>query len=114
MTQLERELDSKLQFHAAYAGVHLNNGELTEEEVDKLNEQGCLVLSTNDTIEVEDRETGELYVGKVTITKDDYFLFDVYDEKDHVIHEEEVPLYVYLNQLRECGALDAYPSVELE
>lgn len=114
MTQLERELDNKLEFHAAYKGVHLSNGELTQDEVQALEDEGNLVLTTGSQVEVEDQETGELMVGEVTITNDDFFLFDVKDKNGNIVHEEEVPLYVYLMQLDACGALDAYPNVDLQ
>lgn len=114
MTQLEKELDKKLEFHAPYKGVFLSNGELTQEEVQSLEDEGNLVLMSGSQIEVEDQETGQLMVGEVTITNDDFFLFDVKDKNGKIVHEEEVPLYVYLLQLDACGALDAYPRVDLQ
>ena len=98
-----------------YRGVILNDNKLSAEYLVSLHEEGYLVLSTGDTIEIEDDETGELYEGQITINEDnkDFFLFDVY-ENGKIVHEEEVSLLSYLLQLKRCGALDAYPMVSLE
>lgn len=98
-----------------YGGVILDRNELSNEHIASLNEDGYLVLTNGETIEVEDSETGELYEGKITLLdNDDFFLFDVYDESGKIVHEEEVPLLSYLSQLNRCGALDAYEKVEIQ
>lgn len=114
MTALERELSKRLHFDCPYKGVILitDFDDLTPEEEKKLTEWGDLILKDGDIVKVEDQETGLLMEGRITITHPDFFLFDVYDKNGKIIHEEEVPLYVYLAQLDARGALDAYPNVD--
>ena len=103
----------KLKFECPYEGVILNDNELTKDEVNELTKQGYLVLSTDDEIEMEDSQTGELLKGKITIVNDDFFLFDCYDDHNKITHEEEMSIFTYLLDLERSGALNMYPRIEL-
>lgn len=97
-----------MKFESSIEGVILNDKELTKEEITQLEKDGYFVLSTDEEIEIEDCDTGELKIGKITITNDEFFLFDEYDEYGKIISECEIPLLTYLYQLEEYGALDNY------
>lgn len=97
-----------MKFESNIKGVILNDNELSKEEIIQLEKDGYFVLSTDDEIEFEDCDTGELKIGKITINNDDFFLFDEYDDYGNIISECEIPLITYLYQLEECGALDNY------
>ena len=107
------DMKKNLQFNCVIEGVILNNNELTKSEINELQKDGYLVLSTDEEIEYEDDETGELLTGKITITHDDFFLFDVY-ENGEIVYEAEIPIESYLYQLDMYGALFAYPRVNFE
>lgn len=102
-----------MKFESSIEGVILNDKELSKEQIVQLTKDGYFVLSTDDEIEIEDCETGELKIGKITITNDDFFLFDEYDNDGKIISECEIPLITYLYQLEEYGALDEY-NIELD
>lgn len=97
-----------MKFESSIKGVILNDNELSKEEIKQLEKDGYFVLSTDEEIEFEDCDTGELKIGKITITNDEFFLFDEYDDNGKIISECEIPLLTYLYQLEEYGALDNY------
>lgn len=102
-----------MKFESSIKGVILNDNELSKEEIIQLEKDGYFVLSTDEEIEIEDYDTGELKIGKITITNDEFFLFDEYDDYGNIISECEIPLITYLYQLEEYGALDNY-NIELD
>lgn len=102
-----------MKFESNIKGVILNDNELSKEEIIQLEKDGYFVLSTDEEIEIEDYDTGELKIGKITITNDEFFLFDEYDDYGNIISECEIPLITYLYQLEEYGALDNY-NIELD
>lgn len=102
-----------MKFESNIKGVILNDNELSKEEIIQLEKDGYFVLSTDEEIEIEDYDTGELKIGKITIINDEFFLFDEYDDYGNIISECEFPLITYLYQLEEYGALDNY-NIELD
>lgn len=107
-------MNKNLQFNCSIDGVIFNNKELSKSEISELQDDGYLVLSTDEEIEYEDVDSGELLNGKITIVHDDFFLFDVYDDYGKILIEMEIPIETYLYQLDECGALSAYPRVNFD
>ena len=98
-----------------FGGVILDNNNLSNEHKVSLFDDGYLVLSTGDTIEWEEPNSGKLIEGCIVIPDRYEGFFYLYVIKDNKIKRTiKIPLYHYLLQLDEIGALDCYPKVEFD